>query len=567
MSKSDVRIQRLQQIPVFALRQVMNRLIADLKVSPLVHDRFYTVLKRRPRNMKLAVQRMNREQLTKLVDACPEVTDDEIKELFEEYRYGSNPSFYIYLFNIKTLDYDTLSKFRRRFREALKRFNKEREEDGLPRIRRVALNDLTTLPDRSKIIEGNYRFQKRLEYIDENENALSTYETQYGFFWLNMADGYAIIHARNTDVLTFLKLAIEKGSGVYLTPLVISKQLKNTLPFLLEKSFRSGRLHDPDPDADHFRWLSVADDDPYAKGYKNLEQRYPEVRSARYREVVDATKKTSLTVRCDRGAFSLAGKLQASQFRAWSLDRLGQLISTLNQFREDPVQYVQTHNLARAWELAKFSAAQRAWVLEMLSALLTLKQSPQLEHFQLDASPFKLATAMERWIRLQIPLECDECDAEAYLACPNCESAAFRLKQQDETWQLECLGCTSNPWIYTLPIDGQCEQEHPFRIDEGYLADRVELLPSGDMVQAVSDVVKNRLPQYSFDPEVESFIVRGSYLRYYVDKGKIRDIEEEKAKTIIRVTQQIDQITGDRVEVVGVKVDQVTGSVTAVESN
>lgn len=567
MSESDVRIQQLQQIPVFALRQVMNRLIDDPKVNPLVHERFYTVLERRPRNMKRAVQRMNREQITKLIDACPEVTDDEIKELFEEYRYGSNPSFYIYLFNIKTLDYDTLPKFRRRLGEALNRFNKEREEEGLPRVRRVAMNDLATLPDRPKIIEGNYRFQKRLEYIDENENALSTYETQYGFFWLNTADGYAIIHARNTDVLTCLKLAIEKGGGIYLTPLVISKHLKNTLPFLLEKSFRSGRLHDPNPDAAHFRWLSVADDDPYAKGYKDLEQRYPEVRSARYRETIDDDKKTSLTVRCDRGAFSLAGKLQASQFRAWSLDRLGQLIGVLNQFRADPVQYVQTHNLANAWELAKFSAAQRAWVLEMLSGLLTLKQSPQLEHFQFGASPFKLATAMERWMRLQIPLECDECSEEAYLACPHCESAIFKLKQQDETWQLECRGCRRDPWIYTLPIDGQCEQEHPFRIDEGYLADRIGLLPSGDLTQAISDVVKNRLPQYSFDPNVEGFIVRGSYLRYYVDKGKIRDIEEEKAKTIVRVTQQVDQITSDQVEVIGIKVDQVTGGVTVVEGN
>jgi hypothetical protein len=78
--------------------------------------------------------------------------------------------------------------------------------------------------------------------------------------------------------------------------------------------------------------------------------------------------------------------------------------------------------------------------------------------------------------------------------------------------------------------------------------------------------VKNRLPQYSFDPNVEGFIVRGSYLRYYVDKGKIRDIEEEKAKTLIQIAQQPGQVT-DGGQAVALKIGQITGDVTVVKDN
>jgi hypothetical protein len=564
MNESEVRIRQLQQIPVFALRQVVNALIDDEKTETLMRQRFHTVLNRRPRNMKQAVQRMNREQLTRLVDACPEVSDDEIKELFEEYRYGSNPSFYIYLFNTEMLKREGLKEFRERFVEELKAINAPREE-GLPRIRRLALNDLGALPERREIIEGNYRFQKRLDYIDEDQNAVSSYETLYGFFWLNTAEGYAIVHARSTDVLKGLKRAIEKGSDVYLTPLVISKRLKNALPFLLQESFRSGRLHDPDPGTDRFRWLTIADDDPYAKGYQRWEERYPEVRSARYREVVDDEKETSLTVRCDRGALSLAGKLRASQFRAWCLDRLGQLIGVLNQFRDNPPAYVRTRRLANVREMAKFKAAQKKHVLEIISALLTLKQAPELGYQQLGASPLDLAATMERFVRVQIPFECPEfnCDEEGYIACSTCGATIFTLKRQNRAWQLECREHRRKRWTCALPFEGQCEQEHPFTLDEDDLAERMELLPSEDLLQAIAGVVNAHLPGYSFDPSRESFIVRGPNLLYYPDKAEVRDSERDGARTVIYVTQTIGRV--EEGQVTAVEIGQVTGDVRQVE--
>lgn len=179
MSDPEVRLQQLQQIPVFALRQAVYQLLDDERMEELLHERFRTVLNRRPRNIKRAVQRLTREHLTRLIDACPEITDNQIRELFEEYRYGTNPSFYIYLFDTALLRRTALQGFRPHFEEALGVFNQSQEE-GLPRVRSLALNDLGPLPRRPEVIEGNYRFQARLDYIDEDQNAVSTYQTLYG---------------------------------------------------------------------------------------------------------------------------------------------------------------------------------------------------------------------------------------------------------------------------------------------------------------------------------------------------------------------------------------------------
>jgi hypothetical protein len=556
MSTSEARIQQLQQIPVAALRQAMYQLLEDEKTEKVLRERFGAILNRKLQHMKQAVQRMGRDQLTSLIDACPEISDEQIRELFEEYRYGSNPSFHIYLFDKTTLGREALQGFRQRIEEQLAVSNATHEA-GLPRMRSVALNDLVSLPDKPDIVEGTYRFQTRVDYIDEAQNAVSTYQTLYGFFWLSAPEGYAIIHARNMEVLKILKSALENSAGVHLAALVISKQLKNALPFLLRDSFRAGRLHDPDPGPGRFRWLTVADENPYAKGYQELEDRYPEVRSLRYREVVGDDKETILTIRCDRGALSLTGTLKASQLRAWTLDRLGQLIGVLNEFRPNAPAYVQTHSLEDAPELAQFSAAQRKYILQIISALLTVKQSPLVGYQSLGVMPMELASKMGNWLRVQIPIDfsSEEGDSGGYLACPVCDGTTFAVKPLSGSWQLECREHKRQRWAASLPLVGETAWQEYYTLDEDDLAATMELLPSDPLVQAVADVVNRYLPGYTFDARRESFIVRGPTLVYYPDKSRVRDSETDAAKTIIYVNQSIGSIQGG--EVVGVRPEPV----------
>ena len=556
MGSSEARIQQLQQIPVFALRQVMYQLIEDERTERILRERFGAILNRKLSHIRQAIQRMSREQLTSLIDACPEVSDEQVRQLFEEYRYGSNPSFYIHLFDKVKLGRDALQGFRQRFEQELAVFNASREV-GLPRLRRMALNDLISLPERPEIIEGSYRFQSRLDYIDEAQNAVSTYQTLYGFFWIGASDGYVIIHARNAEVLKVLKRAIEKGAGIYLAALVISKQLKNALPFLLRDSFRSGRLHDPDPGPGRFRWLTVADSNPYAKGYQELEERYPEVRSARYREVIDDQTETTLTIRCDRGALSLAGTLKASQFRAWCLDRLGQLISVLNEFRPNAPAYVQTRSLSDVPELAKFNVTQRKYILQLISALLTLKQSPLQGYQPVGVSPLELAARLNQWLRSQVPIEYADAvheGEEGYLACPVCDATVFNVRRSGDSWQLECREHRRQRWAASLPLEAESSWQPYLSLDEDGLAASIELLPDDELLQAIADVVNRYLPGYTFDPKREGFIVRGPNLIYYPDRSRVYDSQLDETKTVIYLTQSIANVSGG--EVVGVRTER-----------
>lgn len=554
MTDSGARLRQLQQIPVFALRQAMYELLEDDKAEAALRRRFGQLLNRRLQHMRQVVQRLGREQLTNLVNASPEIDNVQVQALFEEYRYGSNPAFHVYLFDKTALDRDALQGFHQRLDAQFTTFGAAHSGE-LPRVRNLAVSDLQALPERPGVLEGVYRFETRMDYIDTVENAACTYQMLYGLFWIKPTEGFVIIHARNAEVLKALHHGIEKAAGVPLEPLVISKQLKNALPFLLRDSFRAGRLHDPDPGPGRFRWLTIADENPYAKGYQDLEERYPEVHSVRYRETLDDDRSTTLTIRCDRGALSLTGILKRSQLRAWTLDRLGQMISVLNEFRPNAPAYVETPALEDVKELAPFNTVQRRHVLQIISALLTVKQSPAVGYQRLGVDGLQLAADMGNWMRAQVPIEAVDArtDGDGYLACPLCEATMFAVSRQADGWEIECRAHRQQRWATALPLSGESATGDCYTLDEDDLAATLELLPSETFLETIADVVNRHLPGYTYDLRRESFIVRGPNLVYYPDRSKVRDSELLGAKTVIYVNQHIGHLEGG--EVIGVKPD------------
>jgi hypothetical protein len=554
LTTQTARLEALRHIPLFALRQFLQQALdrQEVEGAVLMHmARFNDV---DSRQLRSKLHRLNRDDVTRLLAVTKEITGEEIKALFDEYRFGANPTFYVHIFDKSKLGRRALQGFRQHLEEALQEADGGDKGDH-PRLRSVMLNELVSLPERPEIVEGCYRYQSRLDFVDEAENPVSRYQTMYGMFWINAAEGYAIVQARNAQVLKIVRTAIEKAVKVKLSPLVISKQLKNALPFLLRDSFKAGRLHDPDPGPGRFRWMTVSDDNPYAKGYQELEKRYPEVRSARYREVIDEDRETTLTIRSNRGALSLAGTLKASQMRRWTLDRLGQLISVLNDFRPDGPTYVQTKDLREIPELARFGGLQRDLVLQLISALLTVKQSPLMGFQPLDISPVEVAVGLGSWLRVQVPLEnkADAVDGEGYLSCPVCDARVFSLHRQGESLVIECREHRRQRWSTEVPTCIEIEGEDDLLLDEPELAAIVELLPDQSFLEVIGSVINRHLPGYTFDAEMESFIIRGPHLIYYPDRSKLSDAQESSARTVVYVNQRIGQVRGG--EVLGVRTE------------
>ncbi|MBN1136328.1 MAG: hypothetical protein JXM73_07070 [Anaerolineae bacterium] len=552
MSMPSDRVRYLQQIPVFALKQMVNDSFPGPEGDEMLDARLRSALKRRPRLVRQALMRLTRQELTILIDACPEIGDEQIRTYFEQYRYGSHPSFYIYLFDPARLAPERLVDFDRCLAQALVDDNARFAADierGLPPLCDVLLNDFDSLPEFPGLYEGTYRFLSRLDYIDAEENVISTYETLYGFFWISVVEGYATIHARKPEVLTSLRSAIEEAAGIVLTRLFISKEFKNALRFLDPDQFRSSRLYEPNPEARRYRWLTVADRRAYKKGYAALERNYPELRSTSYRVSV-ADKETTVRLTCHRGALSLSGRLQASQFRTWAVESLAEVIRVLKALSTEPAVYLQAYGLRDAPSLkaAYTGALQKDLVLELLSTVLSLKQAGQ-DAGMLSRSAAELAIAFPGDWGAQISCTCSEpgCEEESYVVCPVCEEAFFSLAERNGQYQLACLKKAQH-WQASLPAEVTLDCGHSVLIDADRLRDDLELLSGARLLHTMVQLQPPHLIDYHFDPEKEGFYVRGSVLHYYADKDAWLEVLPKvggKGIFVNNVTQNVQNLIGE----------------------
>lgn len=514
VSEPGGREKQLQVIPVFALRTLLEELVGDEETESAMRAHIADVLGIQSQQSQKTIDRLNREDLVKLIAPHPKIADEDIDELVGEYRYGRNPSFYIYLFSPSMFRGTTsAAALHRELEQHLERFNQEQASaEHAPLVREIHLNDLTPLPDKPEMMEGSYRFLKRLEYVDADENLVVTHETLYGFFWLNRVQGYWAIYQRLARVTKQLRAAIEQTTGIRLTPLAISKKFRDELAFLFRNDLRSGRLYDPDPESANYRFMSVTDEKPYDKGYGELEKRYPQIRSARYRINVGASKRTTLSIRYDRGALSLAGIFKGSEFRSWALARLDEIVEVLRSFEDDPKRYVATRDLLRVPRMQRLKVREREHVTTIIQRLLSLKQTGQ-DFAPLDVSPLAIASDLGRLVRAQVALPLENAEFQFYLTCLRCERPDFVVVGQDGESCLRCL--QGHDPALCLPLNGEVDDGTEWSLDLVDLAERIELLPSDKLLRLIAGVINAHLSPFTFDAEQESFLIRGNQIHYY----------------------------------------------------
>lgn len=545
-NQDTASIQKLQQIPVFALRQLLIDLIHSKNLDEDVTNRYISIFNSTPRSFSQAIQNLHRESLVKLIKLCPEILDNDVNLLFEEYRYGSSPSFNIFVFS--DADFHDLKLLRENTEKEFSEFNRPLESEEYPRLRRIFINDLIELDIQKVVIEGNYSFQSRLDYIDEEQNPTSVYQTRYGFFWINLEKKYVIVHAPEKKILQEIKRSIEQSINTPLTTLVIPKALKNSLPFLDRDALKSGKLHDPNKASANFRYISFVDESPYDKGYEDLEDRYPEVKDARYRTILDDEKETSLKIKCDRAAISLAGKIKASQFRSWCIEKLDILIDILNAFKNDVPQYIQTLDLHHAIPLEKFNTEQRKICIEIISKVLSLKSnSSMFESIAFSIASLKLAVIMEKYIRFQYDLSCEECAEEAekmLLKCPTCDSFEFSFRSSKDS-QMNLICNPINRSHMSFPINLKCRDEHESSLPIDSFFEDAEGIPSSDLLYAISEAINRHVPGFSFNQESEFFYFRGSqffYFRYRTPEDKASKFQQ--INTYVEIKENKGSVTG-----------------------
>lgn len=90
---SDKKIDKLVHIQRSAIRNLIFSRFEEREVE----NRYKRETKKETKDIKEALKRSDKNTLIKIVEISPEITQEDIENCYEEYRYNSRPSFRLFL--------------------------------------------------------------------------------------------------------------------------------------------------------------------------------------------------------------------------------------------------------------------------------------------------------------------------------------------------------------------------------------------------------------------------------------------------------------------------------------
>ena len=523
MSDLELRLSQLHQIPVFALQDRFVEIsLMDGNEAKLI-ELFHRILDKEPRKLDSAIRRLTRAQLTMLIDASPELfTDADIRALFEEYRYGTSPSFYLYqLTAVDPSRLEDLDQLKCRIKHQFDHVGADDETELS--IGELNLNSLYSFPEQAGILEANYRYLQRLGYVDANQRAISTYQTLYGFFWINHVEGYAIVHGRTKQILKYVRTAIERALGICLVELVVSEQLQIELPFLDPEKIQLGIFRDPDPTSNNFSSVKVTNSSRHNKQFERLRAAYPEMPQANYADTAVGDKRTTISI-YDKGLFKVFGRFTAAQIRNWCLASLRQVVTTLTRFHDKQADFIAALNLEQTDEFNRLGCnIQKDHLKHIVATTVAFKKMPGIGVYPLTGSPLQIAAIFGDLVTVQIPFPCQDvsCEEGHYFVCPICTNRHLRIVHGRD-WIVHCTEHPIFPLNLHLPLKGECEKLQHYSLDSAEIESTIEIFLGRKLLGIIQDVINSsKIQDCSVDFDQEIIYISGRSYVYHQNRSKV----------------------------------------------
>jgi hypothetical protein len=506
------------------------------------------------RDPKAALNRLTIEQLIRLINAYPEEIPDRVVEAqFREYRHGRSPSLHLYTVPAAALEGFDLAQANQRAEGALPRATRELEqetsEEGMsPRLQALVLEPVRPLEDWPDGLHAGYHLQSRLDYIAVDGIAAWAYQLLYGHVWVDLGRAFVALHVHPARLEPTLVRLMTQILDAPLRLVRVDKKLKRDLRFLQKASLRRTRLVDPNPDRKRFRSITLADDEDLAEraylgwDYRQWEDDYPEMASARFYAQFIQDRELSLSIGVRRGSLTLTGAVAASELQTWARDTGAQVV---NEWRAREQVYLSSPPAAldheRLWQhalLEDFPEDLRRLVLMLVQALATIKERQdrlfRAWPLPVDTAALALASASTEaqallgearraggpapWFRVMVRVECPQegCASTAeYLVCPSCGRTIFTLAISDQAERVVICANSrcGERWAGAFPLQTQCEEEHPIALawDEE-IGGRLELFVDRELATLLQALLQDEAEEVRFRAGKESLWIRDGEL-------------------------------------------------------
>lgn len=525
---SDNKSTKLLHVQNGAIRKLLYTHVTDEDLK----NRYRLVIgKETKRNIKDAIQRVEKAKLIEIINKSPEITEEHIELCFEENRYSNRPNFR--LFHLQSLDPQTTSasfiQIHRIEDKGIKKINQLLKDvpysnDNVTSL--IAVDQTLIDP---QTLEIAFKYNEKYNFIDpETEQNEFIYELKYGFMWINFDQRYVNINLPNDQLVGTLSSVAQEAFTCLLIPVNITKSIvervfpKDSMKRTTLSTSSSGKIEK----------ITLADKELGNKVSQNPEYEGYDSPSSVYQEAIneDGELYSTLGVNSEKGKIYLTRQLKASDMRRWGLWRIGQIMNHMNSIHTngDVDEKFDAFGIVEDNEVKTFAYGQdeKKAIIESMKAIVICKKQGIDSYRLLNEKPERLVAGLKKHMNLRFRPYCDSCQEHADLVCPSCGKFEIMvLSRRGQVTTVKCGFCSESLELDQLT----CLMNHKVRVNSWY--DGVLMYPNTALTSLMQRLIKKYFPEVDFMADEEQFHLSNNVVHYSANKSsrvmyRVEDIPE-----------------------------------------
>jgi len=487
------------------------------------------------RDLKTALERLDKKRLVDIVRISPEISASDIEECFEDNRYSRRPNFRLFMlrpYNPQKNSASFISEHKNN--TAVEKMNELLKSIEYPNDSVFDLKAIDQTVINKETLEIGFKYKERYNYIcPETEQSDFIYELKFGFLWINFDQRFVSISIPAESLIGILSRTIQSAFNCFVSPVNITKKI---VDWVFDKEAKKRiTLSNSDPSSGKLSKIVIADNNLGKKEDQLAEFEGYDSPSSVYQEAIDEDGEffSTLGVNCDKGKIYLTRQLKASEMRRWGIRRIGQIMHYINSVQDNGEieEKFQTFGLYLDPDLEAFTTTkdEKQVILEVIKAIITCKVKG-IDSFKLhDFSIEKIVYSLKKHSIIHFNPYCEECDNYTDITCNHCGNTDLLTisVKKGQAPKVICTFCQ----VELQKDNIRCLMDHKVRIDSWY--DGALINPKSTLIELTEKIINKYFSDVTFSKESESFYLQNNVVHYSSKVAskimyKVRELQQFK---------------------------------------
>ncbi|MBD5135518.1 MAG: hypothetical protein HDT39_06080 [Lachnospiraceae bacterium] len=470
------------------------------------------------RDVKKAIGHFSRKDLIELIKICPEIDDNDIDLVYEQYRYGLKPGFILCYLGAECKDIDK-AELETKICEKLNTVNYA-EDAQYKNVKFKGIESISM--DTSELA---FSFLSKHSYITEKENPDYVYEYKETFVWISTSGGYLAIKSAPSKIIFLLKRIMGDVFRTNVISVCLTKQMINKI--FGNNKIKRGTYFKPNANNDEAQKVTIADANLAEK--PNVREAYGDydMTSSSLEENINDDISSTLGINCKQGKIYLSKNMSASELRTWSLKRIKDIMHYIKDATLESQEAFDIMNPLEHGSLDSFSITQKKEIVKILFCVYCMRKH-SLDSYHILCTSGELLYKCDKHFLKYFFSESDDEHDEGIPSCTECGATNFAITKSGRVTCLSCGEQQEGKYVF----EDEQGNEQRFLGVERFLA----LFPDLNLKEAIWNIMGEL---YSIDMSgYDSFYICDGHLtliRKKASGGKILVKELKELKCISEI--------------------------------